>query len=97
MPTLNEILTQLHQDPTFRERYKEYCKAVLEGRINMGEAQKSAYEQVVMKKPTLLTSKQSESGLRMQAPSPMTNAPTDAGTSHMNYMATQENNLQNQY
>lgn len=86
MPSLQEILNQLHRDPTFRERYKEYCKAVLEGRIEMGEAQNSVYEQVINKRPTLLTSKQSDSGLRKNAPSPLPSV--DAGTSHMINMAT---------
>ena len=46
IPTLNEILTQLHQDPGFRQRYKEYCRAVLDGRFNFGGIKNPIYDHI---------------------------------------------------
>ena len=46
MPTLNEILTQLHQDPGFRQRYKEYCRAVLDGRFSFGGIKNPIYDHI---------------------------------------------------
>jgi hypothetical protein len=46
IPTLNEILTQLHQDPGFRQRYKEYCRAVLDGRFSFGGIKNPIYDHV---------------------------------------------------
>lgn len=46
VPTLNEILTQLHQDPGFRQRYKEYCRAVLDGRFSFGGIKNPIYDHI---------------------------------------------------
>ena len=48
LPTLNDILNQLHRDPQFRQRYKEYCRAVLDGRFNFNKAFKNPIYEHVM-------------------------------------------------
>lgn len=46
VPSLNEILTQLHQDPGFRQRYKEYCRAVLDGRFSFSGIKNPIYDHI---------------------------------------------------
>lgn len=46
VPSLNEILAQLHQDPGFRQRYKDYCRAVLDGRFNFGGIKNPIFDHI---------------------------------------------------